>query len=431
MSASAPAHSTCLTADLPPLAGRIKERPEDFLVDEQPLYQPGGEGEHIYLLVEKRELSTAAAAGILARHFGVPLGAVGFAGLKDKIAITRQVFSLHVPGKKPEDFPMLQHERLKVLWADRHTNKLRRGHLAGNRFSIRIRGVPPTGVLVAQRVLTVLEQRGTPNFLGEQRFGATGRNHLVGRALLLGDARGVLDAILGPAEGLGAAQAAARQLYAQGDPAGALHQFPRDWRTERRLLALLARGASPEKAIRSLERDEEVFYLTAFQSAIFNDVLARRLRQGMFDQLLEGDLAFKHDSGAVFEITGDNLDDELRARLARREISPSGPMWGARMKRAGGEVDHMEVEALASTGVQIDHLLAYDHRRAGRISGERRPLRIPITDTDVEGGVDEHGSYVRIAFDLPRGAFATAVLREIIKSPRLAGAPDDDGGGGD
>src|SRR3954469_15654714 len=114
-----------LTADLPPLGGWIKERPEDFLVDEQPAYQPCGEGEHLYLFVEKRGLSTLRAARILAQHFVVHERAVGHAGLKDKRAVTRQVFSVHIPGKRLENFPELRHERMGVLWADYHTNKLR------------------------------------------------------------------------------------------------------------------------------------------------------------------------------------------------------------------------------------------------------------------------------------------------------------------
>src|SRR4051812_16214570 len=117
------APSRYITADLPPLGGWIKERPEDFLVDELPAYEPSGAGEHIYLLIEKRGLSTLRAARILAQHFGVHERAVGYAGLKDKQALTRQVFSVHVAGKKLEEFPSLQHERMGVLWADYHGNK--------------------------------------------------------------------------------------------------------------------------------------------------------------------------------------------------------------------------------------------------------------------------------------------------------------------
>lgn len=415
-----------LTADLPPLGGWIKEREEDFLVDEQPAYQPCGEGEHIYLFIEKRGLSTAAAARILAQHFGVSERAIGHAGLKDKHAVTRQVFSVHVPGKKIEDFPALQHERMGVLWADYHTNKLRTGHLAGNRFSIRIRGVDVRGVLTARAALQRLEKVGVPNRVGEQRFGYTGRNHLIGRAIILRDARAALDALLGPDRGESAGtrgepdrQAEARALYAKGDHAGALEGFSRDARTERRALAVLARGGTPEQAAGEIDRTEREFFLTAFQSAIFNAVLDARLREGTLAQLKAGDLAFKHDSGAVFEVAPGTIGPELSASAERFEVSPSGPLWGVEMKRAGGEVGEAEERALGEAGVTFQDLERLVARGRDRLTGARRPLRVRVTDADVEAGVDEHGAFVRVAFDLPSGAFATTVLREIIKPEAL------------
>lgn len=419
-----------ITADVPPIGGRIRERAEDFFVDEQPLYLPSGKGEHIYLLVEKRNLSTLRAARILAAHFGVHVSAIGYAGLKDKVAVTRQVFSVHLPGTSFENVPMLRHERMAILWADRHTNKLRRGHLAGNRFSIKIRGVQPTTARAAHRIMSHLERSGVPNWVGQQRFGYTGRNHLVGSAMLRGDAAGVLDALLAPAPGIKDSQHDARELYIRGDYAGALERFFRESRTERRVLGSLSRGASPEKAMKSIERDEEQFFLTAFQSAVFNDVLAMRIGSGTFATLAVGDVAFKHDNRALFSVGEGDIGDDLAARLARFEISPSGPMWGARMKRAAGAIDRLELNALERTGISLEMLAAYDERRPHRITGERRPLRVRVTDVDVEGGVDEHGTYVRLAFDLPRGAFATAVVQEVIKpppgAPGPAGFQDDD-----
>ncbi len=409
-----------LTADLPPLGGRIKERPEDFLVEEQPLYQPSGQGEHIYLMVQKRNLSTLRAARILAGHFGVHPSAIGHAGLKDKVALTRQVFSVHVPGKTPEDFPSLQQERLEVLWVDLHANKLRPGHLLGNRFSIKIRGVEMTKALIASKALTALERTGAPNRFGEQRFGYTQRNHLIGRAMILGDAAGVLEALLAPAGDMPDGQIEGRKLYAAGEYRAALDAFFRESRAERRVLGALSRGATAQRAVREIERREEEFFLSAFQSAVFNRVLDDRLRAGMLGTLREGDLAMKEDNRAIFRVTAETLGPELTGRLDLFEISPSGPMWGPEMMRASGATDEAEVAALAAAGVTPEQLDAFSERRKGRLTGTRRPLRVRITDPDVEGGIDEHGSYVRVAFDLPRGAFATSVLREIMK-PELAG----------
>jgi tRNA pseudouridine13 synthase len=406
-----------LTGDLPPLGGWIKERPEDFLVDEQPAYQPSGEGEHLYLFIEKRGLSTLRASRILAQHFGVHERAIGYAGLKDKQAVTRQVFSVHIPGRKLEDFPSLQHERMGVLWADYHANKLRPGHLAGNRFSIRIRGVQVRDVLVAQRALARLEKVGVPNRFGEQRFGYRLRNHVVGRALLRGDAAEALDALLAPVPGLADQQDEGRAMYQRGDYAGALHAFFRESRTERRVLGELSRGASPGKAVRAIDRSERDFFLTAFQSAVFNTVLDERLREGLLGEVRDGDLAFKHDSGAVFAVGAADVGPTLAARAAAFEVSPSGPLWGAETMRASGAAGERELAALAAAGVTPEQIDEYAKGHGGRPSGARRPLRVRLSFPEVEGGADEHGTYIRVAFDLPRGAFATTVIREIIKPP--------------
>lgn len=417
---------TFITHDLPGIGGHIKARPEDFLVEEQPLYHPSGQGEHIYLMVQKRLMPTMAAARVLATHFGVPLHAIGYAGLKDKQAITLQVFSVQTPGKKPEDFPMLQHDAMQVLWADLHANKLRQGHLAGNRFSIKVRGVDMTKVLAAKRILDRLERIGVPNRFGEQRFGYLARNQEVGRGIILRDDRAVLDALLGPGpDDFIDHQRPARDAYIRGDFLAALDAFSRHHRTERVVLGELSRGATPRRAVKMIGRQERSFYLSAFQSALFNRVLEERLRTRGAAGLTTfepGDIAFKHDSRATFDvdsaIAGDPSTD---ARLENFEISPSGPMWGVSMRRAAGgsACDAIELASLESAGLSPDDLARFEAQVPGSLEGVRRPLRVRVTDIEVEGGTDEHGPYVRVAFDLPRGAFATEVMREVMKPARM------------
>ncbi len=422
--------SRCVTADIPGIGGVLRARPEDFLVEEQPLYQPRGEGEHIYLMVQKAGMSTAQAAAALARHFRVPGHAVGYAGLKDKHAITRQVFSIHVPGKKPEDFPELRHERMAVLWADLHANKLRPGRLAGNRFSIKVRGVDMTAALHAERALRILAARGVPNLAGEQRFGFRNNNHDLGRLDILGDAQGLLDELLGPDEAFPGLNADARAAYARRDFAAALDRMPRDARVECAALRALASGGTPERAVGAIDSTQRRFWITAFQSAVFNRVLGDRLEAGDDARLIEGDLAWKHRNGAVFAVAADTLaDPETAGRLARLEISPSGPLWGASMMRASGAVDAAETAALADSGVSPESLAAYAARSRQPITGARRPLRVPVIDPEVEGGIDEHGHYVRCAFELPAGAFATIVMREVMK-PAAGASPGVEGGPG-
>lgn len=408
-----------LTEGIDGTGGTLKERPDDFMVEELPLYQPAGEGEHLYLMVEKRGLTAMQMIGIIARHFDVPRRAIGYAGLKDKQAITRQVISVHLPGKKPEDIPMLQHPRIAVLWADLHTNKLRRGHLAGNRFSIRVRNVKPTDARTALRVLRELEAKGLPDRVGEQRFGFLANNHLIGRALYKRDLQSAADLLLSPSPRSPAAQAEARDLYAAGDLEQAHAVTPRHLTTERTVLAALAKGATPEQAFAKVDRGVLGYYYSAFQSAVFNAVLDRRVEDGTLATLQPGDIAMHHESRNTFAVDDDTIvKPETAERLAMLEISPTGPMWGTSMPRASGKTDEAEVEALAAVGMSPADFENAPPLDAEMTGGTRRPLRVPVRSIDVEGGVDDHGPYIRCAFDLPRGAFATAVMAEIMKPDR-------------
>ncbi|MEM9374115.1 MAG: tRNA pseudouridine(13) synthase TruD, partial [Planctomycetota bacterium] len=144
------------------------------------------------------------------------------------------------------------------------------------------------------------------------------------------------------------------------------------------------------------------------------------------DRLVPGDLAFPIKSRRTFEVTESNADEsDLLRRLAAFEIAPSGPMWGTTMARASGAIDAAELRVLEACGVSVDDLHACEARDGYQmIGGDRRPMRIPVVDPDVEGGVDEHGSYVRCAFELPRGSFATTVMDEVMKVP-LGEEPGD------
>ncbi len=409
-----------LTADLPGVGGVIKQRNEDFLVEEQPLYEPGGQGEHLYLFVEKSGLTTEELIRAVARAFRVSRRSVGYAGLKDKHAITRQHLSIHLPGGEDDDARLAanleHHPKIKLLWATRHANKLRRGHLAGNRFVIRIREVSPTGVIHAKRVLDELTRRGVPNYIGAQRFGYRNNSHELGRFFLLGRYGDVLAELLGRAvDHETPVLIEARQRYRAGDLAGALELWPKSLRHDRQALDALRRGKPPREAVLAIDRRQIEFLTSAFQSAVFNDVLATRLREGTFDRLLPGDLAFKHENRACFavdEATAE-LENAAGGRIACFVVSPSGPMWGPDMTRAGGAVDALELAALEAYGIGLEQLAGQDRIAA---AGARRPLRIPVKDADLSGGVDEHGPYIRVAFELPRGSFATTVLDEIMKT---------------
>lgn len=407
-----------LTEETPGIGGVLKQRPEDFLVDEQPLYEPSGAGEHLYVFIEKRELTTSDAVRHLARIFRVGRGDVGYAGLKDKHAITRQHLSVHLPGgvNDQELLKNVDTPRVKLLWAQRHGNKLRRGHHAGNRFAIRVRGVEPTSVVHAKRVLDRLVAQGAPNYVGEQRFGYRGTNGELGRLLLLGRFQEMLDLMLGtPRETDYEQTRAAREAYERRDYAAALELWPRHLKPDRQALDALRGGRPAEAAVRAIELPQREFLISAFQSAVFNRVLHERIERGLFSTLVEGDLTWKHDSRAVFAVDQATAESENApaGRVATLAVSPSGPMWGVGMTKPAGQVLAWEEEALRGFDLQESDLAGGPQ---GNAHGSRRPMRATLRDADVSGGVDEHGAYVRVAFELPRGSFATSILREIMKS---------------
>jgi len=415
-----------LTSAIAGLGGRIKERPTDFLVDEVPLYQPSGEGEHLYMLVQKTSLTTPQAAEILARHFRVSIEAIGFAGLKDTHAVTRQVFSVHIPGKAVGDFPSLQDPALAILWLDQHQAKLRRGHLEGNRFSIRIRGVEPSGVIRASAVLNALATKGVPNRFGPQRFGILDNNHRVGACLIRGDYHGACDVLLGPDARWPNVNTRGRAFYAASEYQAARDAFPHAARNEQRVLNKLANGAMHKNAILSLDDQILGLYLSAFQSAVFNATLERRLADETFDRCIEGDIAMKRESGATFVVTAEVAQDPATMQRAERfEITPTGPMWGLKMRSASGSVDIMEKEVLAATGITMQDITQMPRPLARLMNGERRALRLALRDPQCEGGVDEFGPYVRCAFELAAGGYATVAIDEVMKSPAPVLRTDD------
>jgi tRNA pseudouridine13 synthase len=414
---------------MPGLGGRLRDRPEDFLVEEQPLYEPSGEGEHLYLFLEKRNATTQRMVRDVAKAFGLKPRDVGFAGQKDRRAVTRQMISLPVPEgpKMDEGLARLRDQTpYGVLWVDRHTNKLKRGHLAGNRFVVYIRGVEPTCVLKLRSIVQALVARGVPNYFGDQRFGLRGNNHRVGAALLAADPKLALDRLLGePAADQPEETTQAMAAYRQGDFEAAVRLWPDRLRSEGRALKALAQGKPPAEAVKRLDPAQQEMFAHAWQSAVFNAWLAHRLNTGRFDRLLPGDLAIKHDSGALFAVDRAvaDQDNAEEGRVASLAVSPTGPLWGPKMRRAADEADRLELQALARWGLNPEHLAGFPRHTPGG----RRAGRVPLGSPEFSAGMDDNGGYARLAFDLPAGAFATIVLREVMKVDSLDSASDNTG----
>jgi tRNA pseudouridine13 synthase len=392
-------------------SGVIKERAEDFLVEELPLYDPCGEGEHLYLGLQRRHMAHSEMLRRLQRHFGVSESAIGAAGMKDRIAVVQQTVSVHLPGREPPPLD-LGTDRLGVLWAVRHANKLRRGHLAGNRFVIRIRRIDPLAAPSIWRRLQELTRRGTPNYFGLQRFGYRLNNHRLGAMLLRQEWRGIVEELLGSrGSPFPQHQQARREAFDAGRIAEAAEAWGPNDHCERVAARKLLKSDDPRRAVLSVGEHVRSFWISALQSAIYNALLDARLESGSIDRLEIGDVAMRHEGGACFLVKAEDLADPATAdRLARGEISPTGPLWGAAMLAAAGVPGERERAALALLGIDPDRLGEY---RFG-VDGSRRPYRIFPANPELEGGVDEHGRYVKVAFDLPKGAFATVVLRELI-----------------
>ena len=397
-----------LTRDFPGIGGSIKNRPEDFFVQEAPLYEPSGEGEHVYCEIQKVGLSTFDAIDRIASALRVSGREIGYAGLKDARAITRQILSIR--GTTPEAVMALQIPDITVQWAERHGNKLRLGRLAGNRFAIKIRDVQPTDVVKLQPVVKALQTRGMPNYFGEQRFGRRGDNDRLGAALVRGDFAGVLKLFLGtPIPDIDdRATIQAREAFDRGDLEAAMKALPRRSGAERRVTHRLIKTGKPAAAVRAIDERFRRLWVSALQSRLFNEVVSRRIDS--LDRLMDKDLAYKHDNGACFLVESAEVE---QPRCEAFEISPTGPLVGYRISLPEGQPLEIEQSVFAAEGLSPG-----DFRRAGelKVKGARRPLRVQPADMRLEGGVDAHGPYITAAFTLPPGSFATVLLAELMKN---------------
>jgi tRNA pseudouridine13 synthase len=306
-----------------PIEGMTRCCPEDFVVEERAQH-PVADGEHLLLWIEKRGLNSHQVATDLARLFVVPDVDVSFAGMKDRHAVTRQWFSVRTP--RTVDALDGAAGLWRVLGSQRGQRKLRRGDLEGNAFVIRIRGVSGDSATVTER-LERLRDFGVPNYFGEQRFGHGGAN--IERA--------------------------------------------RAWVCNR-----------PRPVVSPFQKG---LHLSTARALLFNAVLARRVRDGSWNMLLDGDVA---DSGV-----------------------PTGPLWGRGRLATSGSAALCEAEALASYREwqdPLEHLGLMQERRA--LVAWPRDLRGALRDRTLE-----------LSFELPAGQYATAVLREIGSWDNAPAAP--------
>lgn len=271
-----------LTADVPGVGGRIKVFPEDFEVEELPSYEPSGSGDHLYLWIEKNDVGPEYLSRTIAQRVGVPVGAVGTAGLKDRRAVTRQWVS--IPKEAEPRLKQIDGEGIRVLSVSRHENKLKPGHLRGNRFRVLIRDADRSRREAAERVVEVLRSQGLPNFYGPQRFGRENSTLDLGWRCLEGKA-------------------------------------------SKRIRPFLFK-----------------FALSAVQSFLFNDYLSRRMAEALLRTVLAGDVMMKRPFGGMF--VAEDVAAE-QARFDARETVTGGPMFGSRTFPAAAVAAEREAAVLA------------------------------------------------------------------------------------
>lgn len=334
-----------ITEEIEGIGGNIKENPEDFIVEEIPVYQPEGEGEHLFINLTKKGITTKEVQKALAGLYHVNIQDVNFAGIKDKQAVASQYFSVWLKNKGNKDLAYKLEEKLplKINSLAYHRKKIKQGHLLANAFNIKISRPecsPEQAINKVQPIIDIIHRKGLPNYYGHQRFGIEGNNAQKGYDILTGKKK------------------------------------------------------EKNKWLRR-------FLLSAYQSHLFNHYLVLRIRKGLYDKILKGDIAKKHDTGGIFVV--ENIETEQK-RIDKKAICYTGPIFGKKMKVAQGEAAQLEEKILADNHIGWNHLLG------ARLNGSRRQgVIIPTIQSEKE----EDG--IRLRFTLPKGAYATVVLREFMK----------------
>lgn len=355
---------------------RIRVTPEDFEVHEELGFAAAGQGEHVLLQVRKRLANTAWVARDLARTAGVRHFDVGYAGLKDRNAVTTQWFTVPSRRRDPASWLGTGGEGYEVIAAEAHARKLPRGALAGNRFRIVLRDFAGDAARLADRIVAAARD-GVPNYFGRQRFGRD-----------LGNLRGTFERAALEA----AAGAAGAEAGAEAD----------------------AEAAAEAAAARHGLRDRG-FELSALRSLLFNAVLAARVERGDWRELRVGERANLDGSNSSFAVR--ELDATLASRLAALDIHPTGPLHGRGGSGLTGEIATLESEILGRYPEVVARL------DEDRVDAARRPLRVAVRDLELEWLEPAHTAV--LSFRLRPGSFATTVLRELVELVAEPGSEDE------
>jgi len=338
----------------------FKQSARDFVVEELPLYEFSGEGEHLVMFIRKKNLSTMELVGILARYLGIQNKEIGYAGLKDKHAMTKQYISLH--RNHEEALENFEHESIKILSKTYHNNKIRIGHLKGNRFYIKLKKVNPTSAIKIDEALKNISDLGMPNFFGYQRFGNDGDNHIDGEKIAKGEKKERNPKV--------------RKLLISAYQSHLFNMW-----LSRRL------------EINTLVSNFEAKELESLLNMPIESIKKLKEQKHPF-KLISGDIMEHYPHGRLFDFDGTEHDF---SRFNERGISVTGMLCGKKVKLSTDLAG--EIEKDFDDDINAD--------------GARRYAW--VYPTEVEGRFKPVEAQYELNFTLPKGSYATVLIEEIAK----------------
>ena len=353
---------------------------KDFTVEEIPLYEFSGEGEHIVVAIRKKDMTTWEMLSYISSALGVKQKEIGYAGLKDKDGMTVQHISL--PRNFESAIKDLTHPNIKILSVVRHKNKIKLGHLAGNKFFIRLKKIMPSDFAKLKNGLKTIEKEGMPNYFGYQRFGRDGKNHELGRDI----AHGIKKE---RNQNLKRFFISAYQSY-----------LFNDWLDFRIKLSRLTESFDKKELEDALKS-----HFASRDIAMDAKIGAELKKQKQFFKIIDGDAMCHYPHGRLF------FAEDMKAegdRFASREIAPTGLLCGENNKSAKGsafEIEKYFVDAKV------------------KALGDRRYAWIFPTDCSIE--YDEEEAHAKIRFSLPKGSYATGLLEELVGAELRGNGAED------
>ncbi|MCE5214046.1 MAG: tRNA pseudouridine(13) synthase TruD, partial [Methanobacterium sp.] len=379
---------------------------------------PSGSGPNAWIFIEKIGRNTLEVVLDMARELKLSRKRMGFAGMKDKAAITRQW--LCISNMEVENLKDLEEKlyKVKILKITQNEKKLRIGQLVGNKFRILIRNTknPEKDTERAQEILNQLSQTGVPNYYGWQRFGTKRPNtHIVGKYLVQNDLKNAVNSYIGnpyPEEQDHIKMA--RKLYDEGQYQEAYQSMPSGMRYEKMMLRELIKEKKKKelddnsyiKALLSLPKPLSRMFVHAYQSYLFNKAVSERTKLGI-DTYIEGDILIDNDEHLIHEFEVEEIQEQIKNFKAHT----TAPLYGSKVPLAQGKIGETEHQILDEENLKQEDFTVYKIPKLGS-HGLRRAIRFKVWDTTAEH-TDEG---VLLGFSIPKGCYATAVLREVMKT---------------